>query len=155
MIIASTIAVVAYFLSSAAIRQPTTPDSAQVVGVVSRFHGALASGDSAAALGLLVPDAIILESGASESLEHYRAHHLPDDIEFARAVRTTHSLVRVFIHDDFAWIASTSVSEGQFADRKINSAGAELVVLRREHTKWKIYAIHWSSRTRRLVPTAK
>lgn len=151
MITASTIAIIASLLSSGFIRQPTAPDSAEVVGVVSRFHGALASGDSAVALGLLAADAIILESGASESLEHYRAHHLPDDIEFSRFVTTKQTIVRVYMHDDFAWIASTSVSQGQFAGRKINSAGAELMVLRREHSKWKIHAIHWSSRARRVV----
>ena len=151
MITATTIAIFASLLSSGVVRQPTAHDSAEVVAVVSLFHGALASGDSAAALGLLAPDAIILESGSSESLEHYRAHHVPDDIEFSRSVTTTQTPVRVYIDDDFAWIASTSVSQGQFAGRKINSAGAELVVLRRKHSKWKIHAIHWSSGARGVV----
>lgn len=39
-------------------------DSANVVQAVSRFHAALAAGDSAAVLGLLDRDAIILEHRA-------------------------------------------------------------------------------------------
>ena len=43
-------------------------DSMAVVGVVDRYHHALAAGDSAAALALLSPNAMILESGSVESL---------------------------------------------------------------------------------------
>ena len=150
MITVTMIAVAVCLFSPERTTQRAAPDSAEVVAVVARFHSALASGDSAGALTLLATDAIILESGASETREHYRSHHLSADVEFSRAVPTKHSLVRVYVHDDFAWIASTTVSEGQFVGRKINSAGAELVVLRRDRAKWKIHAIHWSSTARRV-----
>src|SRR5215211_6274960 len=61
-------------------------DSADVVAAVMKYHAALASGDSAAALTLLTDDVTVLESGSVESRADYRAHHLPADIEFARTV---------------------------------------------------------------------
>jgi ketosteroid isomerase-like protein len=123
-------------------------DSAEVVRVVSAFHAALASGDSAAALALLASDALILESGDVETRAEYRSNHLPADIEFARAVPSTRSVVRVSVEDGTAWVASTSVARGQFGTRRINSVGAELVVVRKRGKEWKIVTIHWSSRAR-------
>ncbi len=131
------------------------PDSSEVVEVVARFHSALASGDSAAALGLLDRDAIVLESGVIESREEYRSHHLPADIEFAHAVKSSESVVRVAVGGTAAWVASTNVSRGKFHHRQISSDGAELMVLRKTEQGWKIAAIHWSSRARHIGPTGK
>ena len=124
-------------------------DSAAVAQVVHRYHAALASGDSAAALSLLTPDAVILESGGMETRAEYRSHHLPADIEFARAIRSERGEVRVRVRGDAAWAVSTSTTQGQFRERQINSVGAELMVLVRTPNSWRIAAIHWSSRTRR------
>ncbi len=129
--------------------QARTRDSAAVAAVVERFHGALAAGDSTGALALLAPDAIILEAGGVETRAEYRAHHLGGDIEFARAIRRQRGPMRVRVKGDVAWATSTSVTEGQFRERAINSAGAELMVLTRTPRGWRISAIHWSSRTRR------
>ncbi len=124
-------------------------DSAEVAATVDRYHRALATGDSAAALALLTNDVEILESGGVESRQEYRSHHLAADIEFARAVPSQRGPLRVKVAGDVAWTTSTSTSEGQFRGRAINSAGAELMVLRRTPQGWRIAAIHWSSRTRR------
>jgi hypothetical protein len=62
----------------------TRPDVARTV---EQYHRALAAGDSTAALTLLAPDAVILESGGVETRDEYRGHHLPGDVAFARAVR--------------------------------------------------------------------
>lgn len=124
-------------------------DSAAVAAAVDRYHAALASGDSAAALALLSDDAIILESGGQETRAEYRGHHLPGDIEFARAVRSQRGPVRVRVQGDVAWATSTSTTQGEFRGRAINSAGAELMVLVRTPGGWRISAIHWSSRARR------
>jgi ketosteroid isomerase-like protein len=123
-------------------------DSAAVVGVVARFHEALERGDSAAALALLAPDAVILESGGAETVSEYRAHHLPADIDFARAIRSVRTSLRVTVQGDLAWAAATSTTQGEFRGRAVNSAGAELMVLRRTSDGWRIAAIHWSSRRR-------
>ena len=124
-------------------------DSAAVVDVVARYHAALESADSAAALQLLAPDAVILESGGMETRDEYRAHHLPADIAFAAGVPSQRAVRRVAVRGDMAWVASTSTTQGEFRGRTINSAGAELTVLARTASGWRISAIHWSSRTRR------
>lgn len=124
-------------------------DSAAVVATVRQFHAALAAGDSTTALASLDEDVVVLESGGVETREQYRSHHLSSDIAFARAVPPTRGPIRVRIDGDVAWVSSTSVTQGEYNGRAINSAGAELMVLRRTADGWKIRAIHWSSRTRR------
>jgi ketosteroid isomerase-like protein len=124
-------------------------DSSDVAAVVARYHSALASGDSAAAIALLADDAVVLETGSVETKSEYRSHHLPADIEFARAVPAQRSPIVVRVRGDVAWASSTSTTQGEFRGRAINSSGAELMVLSREQGGWKIRAIHWSSRTRR------
>ena len=122
-------------------------DSAAAVAAVTRFQRAIAVGDSASALGLLAADALVLESGDVETRAEYRAHHLPADIEFARAVPSTRTVRAVVVHGDAAWVSSTSKSRGAFRGRAISSAGAELTVLSRSDrdAPWRIRAIHWSS----------
>ena len=128
---------------------PATSDSSDVASVVSRYHDALATGDSATALSLLTDDALILESGGVETRADYRAHHLPADIAFARAIRAQRGPIRVRVRGDVAWTSSTSTTQGDFNGRAINSVGAESMVLLRESQTWRICSIHWSSRTRR------
>jgi ketosteroid isomerase-like protein len=113
---------------------------------VERYHKALAHGDSAAALALLSPAAVIVESGRIESFREYRSHHLPADIAFARAVKATRSPVGVTVKGDVAWTTATTTARGTYGGKPINSAGAELMVLTRTPTGWTISAIHWSSR---------
>jgi ketosteroid isomerase-like protein len=115
---------------------------------VERYHHALAAGDSAAALAQLADDAVILESGGMETREEYRAHHLPADIAFTRAVRETRSPLRISVRGDVAWSMATSTVRGKFRGKAVNSTGAELMVLSRGRNGWKINAIHWSSRSR-------
>lgn len=135
---------------------PAQPsDSATAVGVVATFHAALRNGDSVTALLLLDHDAIILESGEAETRAEYRSHHLPEDIKFAGEVQSKESVLRVSVSGNVAWVAAMSVSEGTFAGRKMNSTGAELMVLRRTEAGWKIAAIHWSSRARKSAPPRK
>ena len=124
-------------------------DSAAVAGVIAKYHEALATGDSAGALALLVDDAVILESGGVETRAEYRSHHLPADINFAKAIKSQRGPVHVRLHGDMAWASSTSTAQGEMNGRTINSSGAELMVLVRTAQGWRISAIHWSSRQRR------
>lgn len=128
-------------------------DSAAVTAVVDRFCAAIAAGDSATALSLLTPDAVILGSGGIETRDEYRAHHLPGDIAFATAVKSDRGPKRVFVRGDVAWVASTNTTSGEYRGRPVNSAGAELLVLARSGQEWKISAVHWSSRARRAPDT--
>jgi ketosteroid isomerase-like protein len=93
---------------------------------------------------------VILESGGVEDRSEYRGHHLPGDIAFARAVRSVRTVRQVNVVGTSAWISSTSVTQGTYNGRAINSQGAELIVLTRDAGgRWMIRAIHWSSRARR------
>jgi ketosteroid isomerase-like protein len=123
-------------------------DSMEAARTVDRFHQALARGDSAAVLGLLTPNATIVESGDVETFTEYRAHHLPADIEFARTVKAVRSPTRVTVRGDAAWAVATSTVRGNFRGRPVDSVGAELMVLTRSPAGWRIVAIHWSSHKR-------
>jgi uncharacterized protein (TIGR02246 family) len=138
--------------ASGVVRAPAQPgrDSTAVADVVTRYHRALADGDSAAALALLAPDAVILESGGLETRAEYRSHHLPADIGFARALPSVRGAMRVVVEGNAAWAMSTSTTKGEYRSRAIDSASAELMVLTRgPDGRWLIRAIHWSSRPRR------
>lgn len=145
-------AVFVLFAAASVGAQSRATDSTAVVATIRAFHDALGRGDSAAVLRLLAPDAVILESGNRENREEYRAHHLPADIQFAQAVPSERSAVQVTVLQGVAWGSSTSVTQGNFRDRAINSVGAELMVLSRAGASWVIRAIHWSSSSRRKAP---
>lgn len=120
-------------------------DSKDVTSTVDAFHDALRRGDGPAALKLFAPDAIILEGGGIETRAQYESHHLAADMEFAKAVPSTRSDVRVQLDGNTAWLTSASRTEGAFKERPINSRGAELMVLTKTPDGWRIRAIHWSS----------
>jgi ketosteroid isomerase-like protein len=141
---------VASALWSRAVAQTDTAkkaaDSAAVIATVERFHALLARADSAAAVRLLAPDLTVLESGDVESRSEYLAHHLGADMAFAKAVASDRKLVGFGQEGNVAWTTTATVSRGQFRDRKIDSRGAELIVLTRSGSGWIIRSIHWSSR---------
>ena len=136
----------------AAHHPPAAEDSAAVVEVMRRFRQALIAGDSVSALGLLHTDVRVLESGGTETREEYAVHHLPADMAFLQAIPGEQELVRLDIRGDVAWASSTSVQQGSFRDRPVNSRGAELMVLVRTPGGWRIAAVHWSSRNVRPAP---
>jgi len=129
--------------------QAPISQSTDVIAVVDRFHAALASGDTSAALQLLADDAIMLEAGGVETRSEYAKNHLPADIEFEKGVSTKRSPIRVVVLGDAAWATSTSETTGTFQGRAVDFVGAESMVLSRESAGWRIRAIHWSSRVRR------
>ena len=126
----------------------THADSVAVAKVVNDFHAALSKGDSSAALRLLSNDAVILESGAVEARSEYRSHHLPADIEFAKAVAERRGPLQVTVRGPVAWTVATSETKGEFKGRAIDSTSAESMVLTKEAAGWRIRSIHWSSRRR-------
>jgi len=123
-------------------------DSASAIATVERFHAAVARGDTTAVLTLLASDVVIIESGGLETLRAYRAHHLAEDVAFARAVSNIRAPLRAAVQGDAAWVSGTSTTKGRFKGRSIDSDGAELMVLTRTGPTWRIRAIHWSSHSR-------
>ena len=140
-------AAIGFCLMSAmqAFAQSMPADAAAVEAIARGFHQALASGDAAGALRLLAADAVILESGARETREEYAAHHLREDIEFARAVPVQRGPIQVTVNGSTAWASSTGRLQGTFRARPVDVAVAELMVLSRTTAGWEIRAIHWSS----------
>ena len=138
--------VVALMLAVGAPLSAQNADERAVDETVRAFHAALAAGDSAAALRLLAPDAVILEAGGLETRAQYREHHLPGDLAYAKAVPSERARATIVVSGDVAWVVGTSRTTGTYRDRPVNSMGAELVVLSRGPSGWMIRAVHWSSR---------
>ncbi len=119
---------------------------AQIIATVNGFHDALSAGESTRALDYLADDVVILESGGMETKHHYQSGHIKGDIRFAQSTQTERSDMNIKIDGKIAWASSTSVTRGEYNGHKINSKGAELVVLALTDGTWKIKAMHWSSR---------
>src|SRR4029453_1729524 len=66
---------------------PAPPREADIVAVVNAFYGAISAGDNAAAMKLIAPDAVFVESGKIETRAEYEMNHLPADIEFEHQVK--------------------------------------------------------------------
>jgi hypothetical protein len=94
---------------------------------------------------LLAPDAVVLESGDTESRAEYAAHHLAADIEFVRTVPGERKVTGIRVEGTVAWVTATSTSRGEFRGRAVASQGAELIIVSRTGSEWRIRAIHWSS----------
>lgn len=135
--------------SSVGAQQTDAVDSAAAIAAVESFHRAIVKGDSAAAVALLHPDVVVLESGDLETRKEYLGHHLGADMAFAKAVPEQRTLRSVTVAGDAAWVVSTNRTVGTFQGRAIDSEGAELIVLRKTNGKWTIAAIHWSSHRKR------
>jgi ketosteroid isomerase-like protein len=116
--------------------------------VVERFHEALAAGDSVQVADLLAPDAVILESGGSETKNEYLSHHFHSDAAFLGATTIETVTRRSRREGGVAWISSTSRIHGAFRGREVDLDSAELLLLRRAEEGWRIVAIHWSSSSR-------
>lgn len=137
-------------LASPLAAQPA--DEAGALATVTGFHAAVTAGDAAKAAALLADDAVFLEVGGVETRAQYVQGHLPGDIEFEKSVSVTRGPIRVTVVGDVAWASSTSDMKGSFQGRAIDSIGAELMVLSRGTTGWRIRAVHWSGRARRPAP---
>ena len=132
---------------SACTPAPPPPSEADVTAVLESFYGAMKSGDRAAAMRLLAPDAVFLESGKLETRAEYESNHLPADIEFESQVTGTRGPLRITFSGNTAWIIATTEYHGTFKSDPVNFVSAQLMVLTRDAgNNWLIRTIHWSSR---------
>ena len=127
---------------------PAPPNEAEVTAVLESFYGAMKKGDTAAAMNLIAPDAVFLESGALETRAEYEANHLPADIEFESQVTGKRGPVRVTFEGNTAWAIATTEYDGAFNGKPLSFVSAQLMVLARDAGNWRIRTIHWSSRQR-------
>ncbi|HZI80453.1 MAG TPA: nuclear transport factor 2 family protein [Vicinamibacterales bacterium] len=122
------------------------PREQDVVAVMEAFYGAMKTGDKAAAMQNIAPDAVFLESGKLETRAEYESSHLPADIEFERQVTGKRSPWQVKFDGDTAWGIATTEFNGTFDGSPVNFVSAQLAVLTRVNGNWQIRSIHWSSR---------
>ena len=114
-------------------------------GIVTAFHEALESGDRDAALELLLPEALILEGGHSQTVVEYAESHLAADMAFSQATSREILEQNDQMVGEAAWVITRSRTTGTFKDRMIDSTGVETVVLQHVKAGWRITHIHWSS----------
>jgi len=67
-----------------------------------------------------------------QDLSEYRSHHLAGDIAYARAVAGVNTVRHVVVQRDVALVSSTSIVDDMVKERRVNTAGAEFVVLSRQ-----------------------
>jgi ketosteroid isomerase-like protein len=122
-------------------------DEADVTAAIESFYAAMKKGDTKAAMAMIAPDAMFVESGRIETRQQYEENHLPLDIGFEKEITGKRSPWQIKINGDTAWgIASTTYDEGTFEGRDVNFVSRQLaVVTRGEDGKWLIRSIHWSS----------
>lgn len=114
---------------------------------VEAFHAALASGDKAAAVALLSPEALIFESGYVErSRAEYASHHLDGDIAFSKTASRKVLAQGERIDGKTAIVWQESETKGTAKGKEIHVMGTETAVLEKTGDKWTIVHVHWSSR---------
>jgi ketosteroid isomerase-like protein len=124
------------------------PREADVTSALESFYAAMKTGDTAAAMRLIAPDAVFIESGRLETRAEYESNHLPSDINFERQVTGKRGPMKVTFTGDAAWVIVTTDYDGTFDGSPVSFTSAQLAVLTRDTGEWLIRSIHWSSRRR-------
>src|SRR5688572_24278723 len=126
--------------------QGAPPSDAEITSVIESFYGAIKKGDTAAAMSVIAPDAMFVESGRLETRAEYEKNHLPLDIDFERQITGKRGPLRITFAGDTAWIIATTEYDGKIEGGQVAFASSQLMVLTKDADAWKIRAIHWSSR---------
>jgi len=123
---------------------PSLAHGPKPTGIVTAFHEAMESGDRDAVMELLLPEALIFESGTPETVEEYAASHLAADMAFSQATSREILEQSDQMVGEAAWVITRSRTTGTFKERTIDSTGVETVVLQHVKAGWRIAHIHWS-----------
>lgn len=131
---------------------PPPPDEAGVTATLEGFYGAMKKADPAAAMSLIAPDAVFVESGRLETRAEYEANHLPADIEFESQVNGKRGPLQIRFEGNAAWVIATTEFQGTFQTEPVDFSSLQLMVLTRDAGvdagAWRIRSVHWSSRRR-------
>ncbi len=119
---------------------------AEVASVLESFYAAIKKGDPQAAMSVIAPDAMFIESGRLETRAEYEMNHLPLDIDFEKEVDGKRDPLRITFAGDTAWVIATTTYDGKFEGSPVSFVSAQLMVLTKDAGVWKIRSIHWSSR---------
>lgn len=120
----------------------------EVLQVLKEFRSAIINNDKERASELLSPEARILESGGRETKEEYLSHHFSADSKFLKAMERQLVSQEINATQNSAWVSTVSRLNGSFNAHDINMDSAELAILVKKNDRWRIAAIHWSSRSR-------
>lgn len=126
--------------------KPTPHTDGEVTAVFESFYGAVKRGDPQAAMSVIAPDAMFVESGRLETREQYEKNHLPLDIDFERQITGKRGPLRITFAGDTAWVIATTEYDGKVDGGPVAFASSQLMVLTQDAGVWKIRSIHWSSR---------
>ena len=124
------------------------PNEQDVIAVMESFYGAMKTGDKAAAMQNIAPDAVFVESGRLETRAEYETNHLPADIDFEKQVSGKRSPWQIKFQGDTAWGIASTEFVGTFDGTPVDFVSMQLAVLTRQDGAWRIRSIHWSSRRR-------
>ena len=136
-------------LGFAAHAQGSATDSAAVLAVLDQYGAAMSAGDSARAVSLLADDLLVIEAGSIQTRAEYLSHHLGADMKASAGAKGERTVVNVSVAGNVAYIVTKTVRPGTGAEGSTGSELAELMVLGKTASGWKIKAVHWSSRRRR------
>lgn len=115
-------------------------------GIVTAYGEALRAGDTQTIKALLLPDVVISEGGGAErSYDEYAGHHLPADMAFTAAVKSTVKKRDVIQGESSATVITASQVHGTFKGKNVHSKMMETMVLKKTEQGWRIAHIHWSS----------
>ena len=127
-------------------KRDAATDEADVKAAIESFYSAMKKGDPKAAMAMIAPDAMFVESGRLETRQQYEESHLPADIDFEKQITGKRSPWNIKVNGDTAWGIASTTYEGTVDGADVNFVSRQLaVVTRGEDGKWLIRSIHWSS----------
>ena len=125
--------------------QAQSNKATDVSSVVETFYGAITAGNADAAMALIAPDAIFVESGNIENRDQYQKNHLPRDIEYESEVKGELGPLKITQEGNTAWVISTTKYDEKDQGNPDLYIITQLMVLTRSADGWRIRSICWSS----------
>ena len=127
-------------------KRDAATDEADVKAAIESFYAAMKKGDAKAAMTVLAPDAMFVESGRLETRQQYEENHLPADIGFEKQITGKRGPWRITVNGDTAWGIVSTEYQGEVDGSDVSFVSTQLaVVARGDDGKWLIRSIHWSS----------
>ncbi|HEX5050100.1 MAG TPA: nuclear transport factor 2 family protein [Gammaproteobacteria bacterium] len=139
------VALLAVLFAMSSACQAQSNKATDVNSVVEAFYGAITAGNADAAMALIAPDAIFIESGNIENRDQYQKNHLPRDIEYESEVKGERGPLKVTQEGNTAWVISTTKYDETDQGNPDLYIITQLMVLTRSADGWRIRSICWSS----------
>jgi len=138
--------VLAVGVDACAQKRDAATDEADVKAAIESFYAAMKKADPKAAMAMIAPDAMFVESGRLETRQQYEEGHLPADIDFEKQITGKRSPWRITVNGDTAWGIASTEYQGTVDGRDVAFVSRQLAVVSRgEDGNWLIRSIHWSS----------